>query len=510
MTAEPDLERTVSIGGRDHVVAERLLPADARNLLLDAVFAACESAGVAAFLVRGGAGPGTTVGIPPGARAAALTAVAGLAGPALYLREIYPTTAGRQPLVALTADSVAAVPDRCPTIEIARLWSVAGGALRYGVEYGVRIEFWAATDEPDLIMAPAPNAAAQYAAREYLAPATITAEGRARPSIVLFDRVFLDDIDFPIDAVYTWVDGADPAWRDRMMRARAVAEGVEYHPEAQADNRYRSRDELKYSLRSLEMYAPWIRHVYLVTDQQMPEWLLEHCDRLTVVDHRDIFTDPDALPSFNSSGIITQLHHIDGLAEHYLYLNDDMFFGRDVRPSLFWYGNGIAKVFPTDLTRPFGPPHHGDAPHFNITKNIRAALESELGRSVSRAIRHTPYPQLRSVNYEIEDRFAAVVRATARQRFRHHLDVAQDQLFHYYAQATGRAVASFDIDYGYVNVGTAEAIHRLRRLLAGRDRDTFCLNDAPEPNAVPVPERDVVAFLEAYFPFASSFEKPPA
>jgi hypothetical protein len=255
------------------------------------------------------------------------------------------------------------------------------------------------------------------------------------------------------------------------------------------------------------MYAPWVRHVYLVTDQQVPPWLDTGNDRLTVVDHRDIYADPSALPVFNSSAIITQLHHIDGLAEHYLYLNDDMFFGRDVGPELFWYGNGIARLVSSPLTRPFGEPHAGDAPHFNITKNIRAVLEAELGRSVSTAIGHSPYPQLRSVNYEIEKRFHDVLDRTAHQRFRHHLDIAQDQLFFYYALATGRAVPT-DRPYGYVNVGVSESIHKLRRLLAGRDRDTFCLNDAPEPEAVPVPARDVAAFLDAYFPFASTFEKP--
>jgi hypothetical protein len=29
------------------------------------------------------------------------------------------------------------------------------------------------------------------------------------------------------------------------------------------------RDELRYSLRSLEMYMPWFRHVYIVTNGQV-------------------------------------------------------------------------------------------------------------------------------------------------------------------------------------------------------------------------------------------------
>ncbi len=80
------------------------------------------------------------------------------------------------------------------------------------------------------------------------------------------------------------------------------------------------------------MYAPWVRHVYLVTDRQVPSWLAPS-DRITVVDHSEIYRDPSVLPIFNSSAIITQLHHIEGLSEHYLYLNDDIFFGADVTPA---------------------------------------------------------------------------------------------------------------------------------------------------------------------------------
>lgn len=39
--------------------------------------------------------------------------------------------------------------------------------------------------------------------------------------------------------------------------------------DASAANRFKDQEELRYSLRSLEKYAPWIRHVYLVTNGQV-------------------------------------------------------------------------------------------------------------------------------------------------------------------------------------------------------------------------------------------------
>jgi hypothetical protein len=375
------------------------------------------------------------------------------------------------------------------------------------MEYGTTVEFWekASGAESAFLSSPRPNAVTQLAHRDYFASADIEVEGRTFPSIQLFDRTMVDDVEFPIDAVYTWVDGADPVWRGRFDSAVAVDSGHEYHGEARAANRYDSRDELRFSLRSLDMYAPWIRHVYLVTDGQVPDWLDVGNDRITVVDHRDIFADQSMLPVFNSNSIITQLHHIDGLSEHYLYLNDDMFFGRDVRPDFFWLPSGIAKVFPSRQRRPYAPIGPGTPPHLNITTNIRHVMESCFGRSVSTAIRHTPYPQLRSVNYEIEERFPEIVANTARHRFRHHTDIALDQLFHYYAQATGRAVAS-SISYDYVNIGSAESLTRLRQILIQRHRSVFCLNDAPEPGVPRIPDEQVTSFLEHYFPVASMFE----
>lgn len=514
-------ERTTTLDGHEYAVVDRLLPAAARTAMLDDVLGALEAAGVDPFVVRtdtsgrmvkehGGEldtrGVGSVVGVRHEQRGAALQALVTLAGPGMQLREVF---AGRlqQPAHRLTADRIAQVPNRCEGLLLARLWSVAGGLLTYGFEYGCLVEFWTPpSDEPGMWTAPTTNIAGRTFHEDYLRNAQIQVDGIARPSVGVFDRAFLDDVTFPIDAVYTWVDGDDPAWRERMLRARAEAEGVDFHPESQAVNRFQSRDELKYSLRSLEMYAPWIRHVYLVTDGQVPAWLDTANERITVVDHRDIYADPSVLPVFNSSAIITQLHHIEGLSEHYLYFNDDMFLGADARPEQFWYGNGIAKVFSGSLPRDFGPAHHGNAPHLNITKNIRMVMERELGRSVTQAIQHTPYPQRRSINYEIEERFADVVNATAGHRFRHHDDIALDQLFHYYAQAVGAAVPG-TIAYRYVNVGVSRSLTALRRLLASRDATVFCLNDAPEPDTQPVPVADVVGFLESYFPMSSSFEK---
>ena len=47
-----------------------------------------------------------------------------------------------------------------------------------------------------------------------------------------------------------------------------------------------SLQELRYSLRSLEKFAPWVRHVFIVTNGQIPYWLDLNSPRLTLVTHQ--------------------------------------------------------------------------------------------------------------------------------------------------------------------------------------------------------------------------------
>lgn len=53
-------------------------------------------------------------------------------------------------------------------------------------------------------------------------------------------------------------------------------------------NRFADNEELKYSLRSVQKFAPWIRNIHIVTNGQIPAWLnLEH-PKINLVTHRVI------------------------------------------------------------------------------------------------------------------------------------------------------------------------------------------------------------------------------
>lgn len=139
-----------------------------------------------------------------------------------------------------------------------------------------------------------------------------------------------------IDLVYLWVDGND----EEFLREKAQysSDKSEKYIDSQNECRYRDNHELKYSLRSVAKNAPWINHIFIVTNGQVPNWLDVNNSKITIVNHKEIMP-PDALPTFNSEAIESCIANIPGLSEYFLYANDDFFIARPVLPSYFFDRN---------------------------------------------------------------------------------------------------------------------------------------------------------------------------
>ncbi|XP_059834509.1 N-acetylglucosamine-1-phosphotransferase subunits alpha/beta isoform X1 [Hypanus sabinus] len=112
-------------------------------------------------------------------------------------------------------------------------------------------------------------------------------------------------------------------------------------------SRFEDNEELRYSLRSVERYAPWIRHVFIVTNGQIPSWLNLDNPRVTIVTHQAIFRNLSHLPTFSSPAIETHLHCIPGLSQKFIYLNDDVMFGKEVWPDDFYSHSNGQKIYLT-------------------------------------------------------------------------------------------------------------------------------------------------------------------
>ncbi|WP_423823871.1 Stealth CR1 domain-containing protein [Salinisphaera sp. SPP-AMP-43] len=148
-----------------------------------------------------------------------------------------------------------------------------------------------------------------------------------------------------IDAVVSWVDGADQKHRDKRNSFIEREENDSSSPNAAAVARFQDNGELRFCLYSLRKFAPWLRKIYLITDDQRPAWLSS--DVITslgvvLVDHKELFSeDGDLLPTFNSRSIETMLAQIPGLSERFIYLNDDMALTKRVVPADFFQGDKL-------------------------------------------------------------------------------------------------------------------------------------------------------------------------
>ncbi len=382
-------------------------------------------------------------------------------------------------------------------------WPTSGDrATLLGQGCTVEVEFWEEGVDGQLV-APRRNRYAQRLPRD-LTTVEAVVDGVTVPTLPAMAAPTVHECRFPVDVVYTWVDGRDPAWNQARLERLAGLTGTATTRESSGQARFVSRDELRYSMRSVHLFAPWVRRIHLVTAGQVPEWLDTDHPQVAVVDHSAILP-PDALPTFNSHAIEAALHHLPDLAEHFVYLNDDFFLGRPLGPEAFFSPAGLAEVWLSPQTVGLdGTP--GAAPYLRAAWNNRRLLQEAFGAVLTDNLAHAPYPHRRSVLEEIERRFPREVGATARSPFRSETDLSMLSSFaQHYGLLTGTAFVG-ESERAYLNISNSDLEWQLRKVLE-RHQDFLCLADhhdhALDPERL---DRTLEDFMAAYFPVAAPWE----
>jgi len=378
------------------------------------------------------------------------------------------------------------------------------GRLRYGASTGIQLEFWSFGETE--IIAPVENSLTRRVIpRSELVESTVERYGvEWRTAEPMFNRL-ASDITFDIDIVFSWVDGTDLEFqraRARRMQSYVVGEGDDH------EARFRQIDELRYALRSVYVFAPWIRRIFIATDSPTPHWLADH-PKVTVVRSEEFFVDPSVLPTHNSQAVESQLHHIPGLAEHFLYSNDDMFFGRPVTPDMFFSPGGITRFVEAETRIGLGTSEPERSGFENAARVNRNVLFERFGVTITRHLEHSAAPLRKSVLAELEREFPEEFKRTAANAFRNRADISvTNSLYHYYALVTGRAVAQTDARVKYVDTTTRAGLKMMDGLIKKRSYDMFCLNDGSFPEVDGEVRSDAVkAFLNKYFPIVAPWEK---
>ncbi len=243
-----------------------------------------------------------------------------------------------------------------------------------------------------------------------------------------------------IDLVYLWCDGDDPAWlakRESYLPAHKRKDSQTF-----CKGRIVNNDELRYSLRSVEMYAPWINHIFIITDNQCPAWLDTTHEKITLI-NQDSILPQEATPIFNSCAIELCIASIEELSEHYIYANDDMMFARAVSPSFFFTDSGKikARFFRSRLTS--AEQVAGETYEYTIMRaNEAIAADFDQPEMIGWQPHHNIDVYTKSCVRECLERYREWSSATIHNRFRTPEDM-QRHLLSLYAVATGRATPLF-------------------------------------------------------------------
>jgi len=302
-----------------------------------------------------------------------------------------------------------------------------------------------------------------------------------------------------IDLVYLWVDGNDQEWlkkRQLFMDNKINTVG-----------RYQDNQELKYSLRSVEKHLPWVRKIFIVTDNQIPTFLDTNHPKIEIVDHSEIIPK-EVLPVYNSGVIEYFIYKIPDLSEHFLFANDDMFINANVPPSFFF-----KEAVPIIRTK--------YNPLIKYKMRLKKILNLHINTyrlSIENAYRlfkkkydiFYPFTQHHNIDaflksdYKavVEDVFKKELEPTFFNRFRDKTDIHRI-LVNYYGIAKKRG----HLTYADRRESCRLKVHKTdyQRSITKYNPTLFCLNDSE--HATDNDRKHIQQFLEKMYPIKSEFEK---
>lgn len=340
---------------------------------------------------------------------------------------------------------------------------------------------------------------------------------------------------FDVDIVVLWVDGADPKWQEE-KRKYQEKQGIYVSRESNTAARYRDWGLMKYWFRGIETFAPWARTVHFVTYGHLPDFLKTDAPKLHIVNHRD-YLPSEFLPLFNSRALEINLHRIPGLADRFVYFNDDMFLLQKTKQSDFFdRKTGLPKLHYVEC--PLRLRGTLDAEYMTlvntmglINKNISkksVPLRSYFGKQVSfqnppiQNIRnlamkilypeyytgfkifHEPGNFMRSTFLEVWWTEPSMMNETSRHRFRELRDLNQWTLL-LWQEARGKFSPGKSDNY-LVDISEQE-IGNICRVIQNQEHKMICVNDEIGEGDFEMLAGKLQNAFETILPNKSSFEK---
>lgn len=150
-----------------------------------------------------------------------------------------------------------------------------------------------------------------------------------------------------IDAVISWVDGRDINYQKKLQdfcKSKNLNHKTIIEP-----TRINQVNEIYYCLECLSRNTPWLRNVYIITNQQIPDAIYNlknpnFAKKIQIIDQNNLLKLIDInTPIFNSLSVEWLMWLIPDLSNNFLYLNDDFFITRPMQAEDFFV-NGKIKL----------------------------------------------------------------------------------------------------------------------------------------------------------------------
>ncbi len=304
-----------------------------------------------------------------------------------------------------------------------------------------------------------------------------------------------------IDLVYLWVNGNDPKWiqkRDSFLNIDVKKTSL--------IGRYEDNNELKYSLRSVDKHLPWIRKIFIITDNQIPDFLNVNHPKIEIIDHTEIMPK-EILPTFNSWVIDCHIHNIPNLSEKFIYANDDCFINEDLTPDFFFKNNLPIIRMKSSIGFFFELKFKKLINIFLNTYDLGTLKASKIVKNKYNKYyflrkHHNIDSYLKSDYQKATENFYNEVKETLLNRFRKDNDL-QRILFDLDILANNRGCLKYIKDNESIIISVQEPDYK--SILKNYKPKLFCLND--NEKTTNEDKKRIKPFLETLFPNKSQFEK---
>lgn len=329
-----------------------------------------------------------------------------------------------------------------------------------------------------------------------------------------------------IDFVVTWVDGADKNW----LAQKAEYTGVGVIDDS--EERYRDWEILRYWFRGVEKCAPWVRKVHFITWGHLPEWLNTENPKLHIVKHEDYIPE-QYRPTFNSNIIELHMHKIEGLAEQFVYFNDDMCLLNSMKPEDFFADGKVCDMlaFQPVVANPKNPVMSHTllnnslviCKYFDKRENVKRnlgnyfkpgyplmyfaynLLEMAFPLYTGFYTVHGPSPFFKSTYEELWEKEKELFEKVSENRIRCETDISQ-YLFRDWQKLNGRfKPTNLHKKFSYFNIGDENT--KLYQTIRKGKSGVICLNDGPITTDWKQIKRELIQAFEERFPEKSSFER---